>query len=120
MRNTQAHICGSTTGRMTSGPWRISSHLIAFTGMPGPAHGEVAGGEVASGGRGIDDDAVHRDAADKGQAHLAEESRGDRAARPAVGIAERDGRSPHRPVGMKGVAVADAGPRRQIAGLQYL
>ena len=35
------HIAGSIFGRTTSGPWRISSHLIAFSGMPGPAHGEA-------------------------------------------------------------------------------
>ena len=36
----QAHIAGSRLGRTTSGPWRISSHLMAFMGMPGPAQGE--------------------------------------------------------------------------------
>ena len=31
----------SVSGRITSGGWCISIHLIAFTGTPGPAHGEA-------------------------------------------------------------------------------
>jgi hypothetical protein len=36
----QIHMTGSSLGQITSGPCRINSHLIAFTGTPGPAQGE--------------------------------------------------------------------------------
>ena len=36
----QIHITGSSFGQITSGPWRINSHLMALTGTPGPAQGE--------------------------------------------------------------------------------
>jgi hypothetical protein len=34
------HMTGSSFGQITSGPCRINSHLMAFTGTPGPAHGD--------------------------------------------------------------------------------
>jgi hypothetical protein len=38
-RKPQIHIAGSRIGQMTSGRWRMNSHLIAFSGKPGAAHG---------------------------------------------------------------------------------
>ena len=44
---TQLTRCQSKCGRMTSGRWCISSHLTAFSGTPGPAHGAEYPGEIS-------------------------------------------------------------------------
>jgi len=40
-RDDKAPHRGSSRGRTTSGRCRISSHLSALTGTPGPAHGDA-------------------------------------------------------------------------------
>ena len=40
MAAPQRHIAGSSSGQMTSGLWLIIIHLMAFSGTPGPAHGD--------------------------------------------------------------------------------
>src|SRR3954468_24922651 len=41
--------------------------------------------------RNVEDDAVHRDAPDKGKLHAVTPGRGSGATRPAIGVTERDG-----------------------------
>ncbi len=40
LEQPRPHGTDRAVGRITSGPCRINSHLIAFTGTPGPAQGE--------------------------------------------------------------------------------
>jgi len=70
--------------------------------------------------RDVEDDAVHRDPSDKRQLDAVAPGRGAGATRPAIGIAERDRRGPHRRDRVIGMAIADADIGRQFTRLHDL
>ena len=90
--------------------WSLADQFDEFAGLepPGWQRGNV------------EDDAVHRDAAGKGQPHAVQPGGGSGAPRPAVGIAERDRRGAKRPGGAETMAVADADTGFEVARLDDL